>query len=96
MKTWIIQAATIKTLAKIYEVSPRVFKNHLKVFENEIGEIIGRYLTAKQVGISVDKLGPPPNVDIVYPAIIQKEVEKCKKSPLKGFTSTLPEKKMAA
>lgn len=64
--TWVARPCTIKELASLYGVSYKVFKKHIHPFENEIGEKHGNFFTVNQVIIIIDKLGPPPSVDVIY------------------------------
>lgn len=67
MKSWSVRPATARELARLYQVSYHIFKSHLKPFADEIGRRIGHYYTVKQVIIIINKLGPPPEIDIDYP-----------------------------
>jgi fibrillarin-like rRNA methylase len=66
MITWNVQPANTKTLAALYEVDPKVFRNWLKPFLKDIGERIGFYFTVKQVEVIFDKIGLPPKVRIIF------------------------------
>jgi len=96
MKTWIVQGATVKTLANIYSVSVRVMKGYIQELEERIGKINGRYLTGKQVAALVEHLGPPPGIEIVYPAIFNREIKKCAKTQMMSFSLENRTKKQAA
>jgi len=67
MKTWKVQHANTKTLAGLFEVDTKIFRKWIKPFKKEIGIRLGIYFTARQVGIIFEKIGLPPNVEIVFP-----------------------------
>lgn len=69
MCTWTVHPSTTKELSALYQVSTKVFRSHIKPFLNEIGERHGNYFTVKQIEIIIDKLGLPPDVEIVYSSI---------------------------
>ena len=54
-----VKPYSIRELAELYGVSPKVFRNWLSLFENSIGERMGHYYTVRQVKIIFDKLGIP-------------------------------------
>lgn len=66
MKTWMVKASTIKELSALYKITPKVFKRWIGVFEHEIGKRVGLYYTAAQVLIIVKRLGPPPDVEVIF------------------------------
>ncbi len=54
-----IKAYSTKELAKIYEVSEKIFRAWLAPFKNEIGKKAGWFYTPKQAKIIFDKVGIP-------------------------------------
>lgn len=54
-----VKPQNLKQLAATYEVSPRTLKGWIEPFMNEIGEMMGRTFTPKQVRTIYDKLGEP-------------------------------------
>ncbi|MEO6830932.1 MAG: hypothetical protein ABI378_01770 [Chitinophagaceae bacterium] len=54
-----VKPTNLKQLAGIYEVSPRTMKGWLEPFVSQIGEMMGRTFTPKQMRIIYDKLGEP-------------------------------------
>lgn len=55
-----IKPLNYKQLAAEYNVTPRTLKSWLKPFVNEIGQVLGKTLTMKQLHIIYSKLGEPP------------------------------------
>lgn len=53
-----------KELRAMYGVSKHVFNQLIRPYENEIGTIIGKYLSVKQVETIIEKLGMPKTVNI--------------------------------
>jgi len=67
MGTWRVKMCTYKDLCALYGVSYRTIKNQLKPFLNQIGPRNGNFFSVNQVITIVDLIGPPSEVDIVYP-----------------------------
>lgn len=59
-----IKPYTTKELCTLYEVSPRILRNWLQPFQQELGTKTGHYYTIAQVEMIFDKLGAPGNYDI--------------------------------
>ncbi|MFN8248900.1 MAG: hypothetical protein U0T68_08130 [Ferruginibacter sp.] len=57
-----VQPYSKKELCDLYNVKHRVLAGWLARFKDEIGEITGRYYTAKQVEIIFDKIGLPYDI----------------------------------
>lgn len=55
-----IKPLNYKQLAAEYNVTPRTLKSWLKPFVDEIGQVLGKTLTMKQLQIIYNKLGDPP------------------------------------
>lgn len=67
MRKWVVRPCTVKDIMKLYNVSYKVLKTHIKAHENEIGKRIGRYYMTNQVILIIKTFGPPPEVDVVLP-----------------------------
>lgn len=66
MKTWTVKPSTTKELAALYQITPRIFNNWVDNFRNEVGKRIGFFYNVTQVLIILRKLGPPPDVEVIY------------------------------
>ena len=55
---------SMKELACLYEVDHRVILKWIDLFDDEIGERIGRYYTVKQVQIIFKNIGYPMDIEI--------------------------------
>ena len=58
-----IKGYMTKELAKLYQVSPKVFRNWIKPHLSAIGERQGWYYNLAQVKIIFEKLGAPQGAD---------------------------------
>jgi hypothetical protein len=68
MDTWRVKMCTYKDLCALYGVSYRIIKNQLKPFLKQIGPRNGNFFTVNQVIVIVEMLGPPSEVDVIFPA----------------------------
>ncbi len=57
-----VQPYSKKELCDLYNIKHRVLAGWLAPFKHEIGEMTGRYYTAKQVEIIFDKIGLPYDI----------------------------------
>jgi len=67
MGTWRVKMCTYKDLCALYGVSYRTIKNQLKPFLKQIGPRNGNFFSVNQVITIVDLIGPPSEVDVIYP-----------------------------
>lgn len=54
-----LKAYTTRELAEIYEISEKVMRQWIALFEDQVGKKQGRYYTPKQAKIIFEKLGIP-------------------------------------
>jgi len=54
-----LKAYTTKELALIYDVSEKIMRGWITLFEDQLGKKKGRYYTPRQSRIIFDKLGIP-------------------------------------
>lgn len=59
-----VRPHNLKELAHLYKVDVRTFTKWLRPYKDEIGIIVGRVFTVKQVETIFDKLGYPYVVEI--------------------------------
>jgi len=68
MTKWIVKPCKGRELAKLYQISYKVFKKHLEPHQEKIGPRIGHFYMMNQVIIIIDILGVPPyGVKLIYP-----------------------------
>ena len=67
MKTWRIESCTFKTLAALFKMNEKTFRNQLKPFKHLIGERQGHLYTVKQIITIFEEYGTPVGVEIIYP-----------------------------
>lgn len=67
MKTWRIQPCTFKTLAALFEMNEKAFRNQLKPLKDKIGKKLGHLYTVKQLIIIFDEYCTPAGIEIIYP-----------------------------
>jgi hypothetical protein len=63
-QTFDLRPYTKKDMRVMYGVSKHVFNNLLKPFEDELGEIVGKFLNCRQVELIIAKIGIPKKVQI--------------------------------
>ena len=61
---FMLKAYSPKEIRNMYGVSALTFKKWIEGFENEIGQLKGKYYTVSQVKIIIDKLGAPGIVEL--------------------------------
>lgn len=52
---------SLKELATLYGMDYRTFKKHISPYAQEIGPLVGRFYSTRQVNIIVAHIGPPSN-----------------------------------
>jgi hypothetical protein len=67
MKTWRIEPCTFKTLAALFKMNEKAFRNHLKPLKDKIGEKHGHLYTVKQLIIIFEEYCTPAGIEIIYP-----------------------------
>jgi len=68
MTEWIVKPCKGKELAKLYQISYKVFKKHLEPHQEKIGPRLGHFYMMHQVIMIIDILGVPPfGVKLIYP-----------------------------
>lgn len=61
---FMLKAYSPKEIRNLYGVSACTFKKWTESFQDEIGELKGKYYTVTQVKIIIDKLGAPGIVEL--------------------------------
>lgn len=67
MRKWTVRPCTVKDLTKLYNVSYKVLKTHIRANEKVIGKRVGRFYMTNQVILIIKTFGPPPEVDVTLP-----------------------------
>ncbi|HEY8936101.1 MAG TPA: hypothetical protein VIM65_12805 [Cyclobacteriaceae bacterium] len=70
MIEWVVKPCKARELAKLYQVSYKVFLRHLKPHLKEIGPRLGHFYMMHQVIMIIDIMGAPPfGVKFLFPHI---------------------------
>jgi len=61
---FVLKAYSPKEIRALYGISDLVYKSWTKPFKSEIGDLVGKYYTVKQVQIIIGHLGVPGIVEL--------------------------------